>query len=238
MWYVIPALVGVAIFLGFIVLTSFFPQSWIDSIDRAGILLGYMIASFSLAFGIYFFVRRTEIKRWFQRSRYLNTGEDFEIKEEEFKGVVIPVSRREQPEWIIRHLKPRIVVLIYTEKSRDIALRLVEDYKSQCKFLVSKDDIEQGIDMLKNPDDPYETKELVRKHIRRLKAEGLEPSRIFVDTTGGKVPMSIGAFQAAEEEGVSSFYVVGTWNGLIKDPRNRSHGRPIFMSDKRREVEL
>lgn len=84
-----------------------------------------------------------------------------------------------------------------------------------------------------DPDNPSKAKELTRKHIRRLKAEGIEASRIFVDTTGGKVPMSIGAFQAAEEEGVSSYVVGAQKEGHIKDPKIREHGRAIFMSDRR-----
>ncbi len=44
--------------------------------------------------------------------------------------------------------------------------------------------------------------------------------------------MSIGMFQAAEQAGVSSIYVIGTQDkGLIKDPTIREHGSPVFMSE-------
>ena len=68
-------------------------------------------------------------------------------------------------------------------------------------------------------------------------AQGISKDNIFVDTTGGKVPMSIGAFQAAEEEGVASIYVCGTVYDkksgfIIKDPKNEAHGKPVFLSEK------
>ncbi|GBD96747.1 hypothetical protein BMS3Abin06_01633 [bacterium BMS3Abin06] len=49
--------------------------------------------------------------------------------------------------------------------------------------------------------------------------------------------MSIGAFQAAEEEGVSSIYIVGTEKDsrsgfIIRDAKKAEHGRPIFLSDR------
>ncbi|MDW7998587.1 MAG: hypothetical protein RMI30_03945, partial [Thermodesulfovibrio sp.] len=57
-------------------------------------------------------------------------------------------------------------------------------------------------------------------------------SNIFVDTTGGKVPMSIGAFQAAEEMSVSSIYIIGKDHGKITDPMIKEHGEPIFISQR------
>jgi len=83
-----------------------------------------------------------------------------------------------------------------------------------------------------DPDNPVHARELTERFIKRFLSEDVTASEIFVDTTGGKVPMSIGAFQA-EEEGVSLIYVIGTVKGLIKDPRKREHGKPISLSDRR-----
>jgi hypothetical protein len=57
---------------------------------------------------------------------------------------------------------------------------------------------------------------------------------VVVNLTGGTKIMVIGAFQAAEEAGISSIYIVGRGEkGLIVDPTIRQQGKPIFISEKR-----
>jgi hypothetical protein len=151
---------------------------------------------------------------------------------------VIPVSRTEQPEWIIRHLKPRHVRLLYTDfsQSKEAAIKLVQKFSKDVLFNLTEEDIKNGKSMITDAEDPLATKELTSKAIKHMLALGLKHENIFVDTTGGKVPMSIGAFQAAEEEGVSTIYVVGKDDkGLITDPTIRQQGMPIFISEKRQE---
>ncbi len=84
--------------------------------------------------------------------------------------------------------------------------------------------------------DPRDSKRLVRHYLRRLLDRGFAPKRIFVDTTAGTSPMSIGAFQAAEELGISSIYVMGLMDdgerkGLILDPEDPAQAEPRFMSN-------
>jgi hypothetical protein len=153
------------------------------------------------------------------------------------QAIIIPVSRREQPEWILRHLRPEYVGLLYTEMSKEYAFGLTKDFRKHCKFILSQEEVESSEDIITNPDDPTEIKELTRKYIRQFLAKEIPKDKMFIDTTGGKVPMSIGVFQAAEEEGISSVYVIGTvWNPrsgfIIEDPKNLQHGKPIFLSDK------
>lgn len=64
-----------------------------------------------------------------------------------------------------------------------------------------------------------------------FKELGIPESEVFVDTTGGTVPMSIGAFQAAEERNLSSIYVIGKDKGKIKDWKKRQDGIPVYISD-------
>ncbi|MEN2995345.1 MAG: hypothetical protein ABDH19_08395 [Thermodesulfovibrio sp.] len=173
------------------------------------------------------------IKNQLVRKEFKGTGEHFDYLKEKVKAIVIPVSRREQPEWIINHLNPEYVALLYTEQSKEVASQITKDFSENIHFVRTVSEIDKGVDMIKNPDDPLESKSLTRKYIEQFIRNGVDESNIFVDTTGGKVPMSIGAFQAAEEMGVSSIYIVGRVNGKIVNPQIREHGDPIFISRKK-----
>lgn len=209
-------------------LFSLFPDDWLERLDNAGIVLGYTLSSLIVA--AYF--SRKWLLADLLRPRFYKAGEEFPVKPDLVDALLIPVSRREQPEWLIRHLKPRYCALLCTAQSRGVALQLVQDFGETVHFLHGAEKIRAGHDMISNPDDPLQSKEIGKRCIQHFLADNLSPKRIFVDTTGGKVPMSIGLFQAAEENGVSSIYVVGTQDGLIKDPREPSHGSPVFMSDR------
>jgi hypothetical protein len=229
-------LISIATALLFLFLSSSVPKSLLTSLDNAGIVLGYSVTSLTAGIGIYAYLKRRYIKQWFRRTEFHSAGQPFDVPAEKVDAVVIPVSRREQPEWILRFLKPRQVALLYTQVSRETTIDLLQDFQTACQFSPNVLGIRQGEHMIRNPDDPVETKKIAKFFINRFK-ETFPADRIFVDTTGGKVPMSIGAFQAAEEENVSSIYIVGTvWDSrsglIVRDPKERSHGRPIFISDK------
>ena len=74
------------------------PNSIIQKLDNAGIVLGYLLSCISIAIAFIAWFRRKDIRRWFRRSYFKSVGEPFEIPENEVSCVVIPVSRREQPE--------------------------------------------------------------------------------------------------------------------------------------------
>lgn len=234
----------VLLFLFFIIALHyaghFFPASWLSAMHHVDIVSEYVKTAFELAAIIIALFKWKSIKRWvihkFGHKEFESTGDEFSVAEEKVHGIIIPVSRTEQPEWIIRHLKPRHVAILYTDfkQSRDAAFELVRKFSSAALFNLTEDDIKTGKDIIANAEDPLATKELTRRSIRHMLALGLKHENIFVDTTGGKVPMSIGAFQAAEEEGVSSIYVVGKGEkGFIADPAIRQQGMPIFISEKR-----
>lgn len=69
-------------------------------------------------------------------------------------------------------------------------------------------------------DDPGETRLAVRQAIERLNAIGC--AHIAVDVTGGKVPMSLGAFMAAEEAGKDSLYVSVDYDQQLNKPDMRT----------------
>jgi hypothetical protein len=172
-------------------------------------------------------------KKW-RKAEFINIGEEFKVPEEKVECIIIPVSRIQQPEWILRHLKPKRAALLYTEITKEAALKLASIFRDAVMFVLTEEDIKNSVDIISNADDPVQTKNIVSKYIRHFLGKGIQPENIFVDTTGGKVPMSIGAFQAAEEECVSSIYVVGKGErGQINDPTRRQEGLPIFISEKK-----
>ena len=158
------------------------------------------------------------------------------MPEENVEAAVIPVSpRKEQPEWILRWLKPKHVSFLYSEKSQKMAKELADEFSHppfNIEFYPNAKDIELGKYMVESADKPELSKGQVQVLINRFLDLEIPTDKIFIDTTAGTVPMSIGAFQMAEEMGVSSIYVVGTQNRFIKDPKKRSHGNPVFISNR------
>lgn len=221
-------------------MVHFLPESWFSSMHHVGIVSEYIKTAIELTALIVAILKWREIWNWilkkFRRVEFLHTGDDFPVSGEKVHGIVIPVSRIEQPEWIIRHLKPGHVSLLYTSwhQSRDAAIELIRKFSSQVSFNLTEDDIKNNNDAIIDAEDPLITKGLTHRAIRRMLEDDLQPENIFVDTMGGRVPMSIGAFQAAEEAGVSSIYIAGKGErGLITGPTKREQGRPIFISEKR-----
>lgn len=205
-----------------------------EKIHSLTILVEYLKTSIELTLIIIAVKNWKPIYRWILGKReFRGTGEEFTFPKDKVKAIIVPVSRTEQPEWIIRHLEPKYVAFLYTEQKKNHAIKLIKLFSEKIHFVNTLKEIEQGQNILSNPDNPNEAKEIVKKFIERFIAQGIKEENIFVDTTGGKVPMSIGAFQAAEEMGVSSIYIVGKGNdGTIKEPSLREQGYPIFLSRK------
>jgi hypothetical protein len=242
-WVVGALVLSVAIGGLFLVARTWLSDAAITAIDQAGILLGYLLACLTIALAAVSWLRRAEVVRFmdrFFRRSYTGVGEPVALQpfRDRSLAMVIPVSLREQPEWLLRHFAPEYVSLLYTERSQSIALALARDFGERIRFFPDADQIERGEYCLRDPDDPQETRGRTRFFLRCLEEKGI-PARTsaLVDTTGGKVPMSIGAFQAAEEHQVSSIYLVGmvphpkTGVPIVADPTREDHGRPIFLSD-------
>jgi hypothetical protein len=224
---VVFALVGLTFWL----VGQRLPEAIFQRLDRGATAMGFFVTCLTISLATVGWFRRQDLRRWLRHSHFESVGAPFKIPEEKVDSIVIPVSRREQPEWILKWLKPNYASFIYTGQSRADAVQLAKDFAESTTFFPSVEDIEEGLYQLNHPDDPEESKRLVTEFLHRFLNRGTRLREIFVDTTGGKVPMSIGAFQAAEEMGVSSIYVVGTANGLIRNPQDRNDGQPVFMSD-------
>lgn len=211
------------------------PEPWIQRADNAGILLGFVLASIAAGFGIAGLVFKARIRAWWRRTtgrHDARVGARLDIADK-VQAIVLPVSHPETPSWIIQHLQPEHVALLFSEGSREKAFQIEREHQGRTVFEPSVAELEQRGLRLADPHDLGDSKHLAQWFIRRFRDELRIPQeRIFVDTTGGTKPMSLGAFQAAEESHVSSIYVLGRGEGArIHEPTDRDQGDPRFMSD-------
>lgn len=209
------------------------PTGAYDFLDKTGVVIGWLLSCLTVLFGVTAWVERAALRRWLFGRQFARVGESVEDWERRVEALIIPVSpHRAQPEWLIRHLKPSHVSFLYTEASRAVAAELAGEFGSETlEFSPTHHQILAGAQEIENPNDPNEVRRRTREFLERFQWLSISPGKIFVDTTAGKVPTSIGAFQAAEEVGVASIYLVGTIDGKIVDPTNREHGQPKYLSD-------
>lgn len=217
---------------------------WITISDYVGIISGMLTGTFVIVTGLFMFFGHDELLRLLRRfsinigkTEFINTGDAF--KSDDVKAIVIPVSRYQQPAWIINHLTPEKVALICTDASSETGVDLIKEF-GESLFINSLGALQnrETWSLLQNPEDPSESRKMTRRFVREFLKSGYLPSEIYVDTTGGMVPMSIGCFQGAEEEGLSSIYINGTVpdknSMIIKDPAILNHGRPVYINDRSR----
>lgn len=234
---------GIVIAALFLLISTWAGADLIRRLDEAGIILGYVLACLAAGAAIAAFRFWRQLFRWLRRFR--EPGPEalwnrFTPIREHAQAMLIPLSNREQAEWILRHLKPERVSFLYTATSRDIAQTLASEFGPRgVVFNPSREQMERGELMLEDAHNAAEARRLVAYFLRRLRKDGFAPEKTIVDTTGGTKPMSIALFAAAEEAGVSSIYVLGTApkEGLpgsqyITDPEKLDHGDPRFLSDR------
>lgn len=166
-------------------------------LDRLGIVLGVLtgltwVVGLSLAF-----LKPEVVRSWFSRNRFPHIGVS---RFENVDAIVFTVSHPDVPDWVMQQLRPKAVGFIATEQSRDSALRLKKNAERQHILA-----LEPAI--LSNPDDPRES----RNAAAALLVELADHGALSVDVTGGKTPMSLGAFMAAEEFGAKTLYVTCTY---------------------------
>ena len=240
-WMVYIVLFGVL--LGVVgTISPFFVQI----LDNAGIVMSFFALCLTAAMGLWVWKEREEVRQYFLSTPPdLDKGDFTEIDPKNIKAMIIPVSRKEQPEWILRHLKPQRVMFLYTPRSHSDARELYEKYSDEVHLINEKIDIDitevpkhidprgknkSKLGLIVNAFDPEEVYNEVLVMLKQLISDGCSKDNIFVDTTGGTVPMSIGAFMAAEEVGVSTVYVVATKpNGKIEEPMDQYQGRAIYL---------
>ena len=185
---------------------------WAEStwlwLDQFGILLGDITLVVGVPSAIWAFFHRDAIRRWLALDRFPLSGREADDNAQ-WDALVFTVSRPELPEWVVKQRKPRAVALLATDQSWEQA-------KSLANFASARGVALLGPKKLDDPDDPAEARAETERLIERLHEKGYE--KIGVDVTGGKTPMSIGAFLAAREMGCDTLYVTSEFNQKLKKP--------------------
>lgn len=169
-------------------------QTW-HLLDQSSILAGHFVLLASVLGAAYGFINRNDLKHWLVRNRFPRIGG--ELHNRHWQGLIFTVSRAEVPLWVIDQIQPLWVGLLVTQfsaASGDVIKQSLQRHNRQVLL--------RYID---NPDDPKEVYAQTHLLIQSLQQHNLD--KIAVDITGGKAPMSLGAFMAAEELGADSIYV-------------------------------
>ncbi len=170
-------------------------QTWLY-LDQAGILTGNALMLISILAGIYGFIMRQQLRNWFNRNQFPGIGQ--QQLDKIWDGLIFTVSRQELPIWVVQEIQPQWVGLLYTEHSKEQAQALTQKLEQQGIIIKT-----QFINDADSPEENY----LKSKQMMREQQKNFPEMEIAVDITGGKVPMSLGAFMAAEECGIDSIYV-------------------------------
>jgi hypothetical protein len=169
-------------------------QTW-QLLDQSGILAGNFFMLASLLGAVYGFINRNDLRHWLVRNRFPRIGG--ELHNRHWQGLIFTVSRAEVPLWVIDQIQPLWVGLLVTQFSAASGEQIKRSLQRQNRQVMLR--------YIDNPDDPKEVYGQTRLLIQSLQQHNLD--KIAIDITGGKAPMSLGAFMAAEELGADSIYV-------------------------------
>ncbi len=183
-------------------------NTW-EVLDQLGILAGLVVSIFSLILtlvALFAYFNKERIKNWLTQNRFPHIGEMTD-DETQWDGLIFSISHADTPKWVIESRKPTIIGLLATQQSKASA----EEVRQSA--------LAQGVKVLDtiyidNPDDIKEVQQEALHLISRLQQQSCE--HIAVDITGGKTPMSLGAFIAAEEARVTSLYVSSEFDAKLK----------------------
>lgn len=179
-------------------------------LDRIGIVLGIVTGAVTLLALAIGYLKREHVRRWLVRNRFPVIGGEL-AEHIRYDGLVFTVSKAETPAWVLDQIKPKAAVFVVSEQSRGA----VDELKAQVPGIANL-----PILTVADVDDPADTRQAVRQAVEWLKAIGC--THIAVDVTGGKVPMSLGAFMAAEEMGQDSLYVSTRFDAQLNRPNMRT----------------
>jgi hypothetical protein len=205
-------------------------DSWLKWMDNTFTVLGGL--SLTLGWAIALIVRA---QRMDAALSFRHAGE--EGKDLSFDAALICGSNNQElTEWHLYHLKHERVEILWTDYTRRSMQHLLSRYVVQSLHgpgCVAEEP-------LTDPFDLGAIKRLCELLLKEILAR-YPAERVCVDVTGGTVLMSIAAFQAAEELGVTSLYLLGTHipaqgKALIRKDHvhERSEGKVIMLSDHRR----
>jgi len=158
-------------------------------------LLGDALMTITFLGGLYGFINRDDLRNWLARNRFPSIGGNPEHTR--WQGLVFTISRSDVPLWVTAQVQPQIIGLLITHSSLEQGAT-IRQYAEQNGIAVA-------VETLNDPDNPAEAKRKTQDLLQTLHQHGAHD--LAVDITGGKTPMSLGAFMAAEESGCDSIYV-------------------------------
>lgn len=181
-----------------------------EFIDRFATVLGLVTGLVGLAAALWAWIERHDLKRWFRRNAFGEVSQPLDAANTRFDALVVPVSQPDIPCWLIDTLRPARIALLATEQSQDAATKIADHArKNQVEIAASV--------TLPDANDAAAFRAHATGILRQLQQAGA--ARIAVDTTGGKVPMSLGLFMAAEECGATTLYVSSEFDAALKRVR-------------------
>jgi len=183
-------------------------QMWLR-LDQTGILIGDILMAVTIFATIYGVIKREDMRRWFSHNRFPDVGGSFDDDETDWDGIVFTVSHTDVPQWVMKRCKPSMIALIATSQSKSASEQL-ESIAAQLNIRVVSTHI------IADADDPQQTRRAVASALNEMGATTVK--HLAVDVTGGKTPMSLGAFMAAEESGVDSMYISSHFDSALKKP--------------------
>lgn len=201
-------------------------------LDNAFIVLGGLSLALGWAFALVLRARQQEAALTFRRA-----GDEAQCPA--FQAAVILVSHSVAlHQWHLRHMPHERVEFIWTDHTRAAAAEMLEVFPEIACLHGPKTTAEEPLL------DAFDLT-TVKAHCRTILTEILArypPEQVCVDVTGGTAVMSVGAFQVAEELGVTSLYLLGVHRDQNKPPQirrehvdDRSEGRIMILSDHRAE---
>jgi hypothetical protein len=176
-------------------------------LDQIGILVGDSLMLVTIFTAIWAWFRWDRIRLWFSTNYFSGVGS--EVKKSRWDALVHLVSNSEVPCWLNMQLKPKAISLLATEQSRSVA-RIIADDAERLGISVL------GVQYIDDPDDPADSRRMAAVVIDKLRENDFD--RIAIDLTGGRKPMSLGAFMAAEEAGCDSIYVAAQYDNKLRKP--------------------
>ena len=121
-----------------------------------------------------------------------------------YDALLFTVSKADIPIWMMKHYQPKSMGLIGSDEVLESINKIKEEAKKlgikvYCRSLVATD-----VDVVVRA--KHETLEIIKELLQT------GSYHLALDITGGKTPMSIGAFLAAEQEGIDSLYVTAAFD--------------------------
>lgn len=178
-------------------------------LERYGIVVGDLLMTITIGAAIYGFIRRESLRGWLVRNRFPDIGGELVAQSEPIDAIVFLVSKTEVPSWVLRQLRPAHVGFVATAQS----LKNAQVLDAEARTLGLR--VHQTIE-INDPDDSATTRQAVMQMISRMR--DAQAKEIAVDVTGGKTPMSLGAFMAAEELAVQTIYVATEFDPALNKP--------------------